>query len=766
MSIINLSEEQQVFVTNALEGNNILVNACIGSGKTTAIQLLCNKLPVNKNILYLTYNKLLKIDAQTKITRKNVKVQNYDGLAAYYLWKKRIYAGLGDHIPRFLEVKPPIDKYDVLIIDEYQDIETYHSELLEYIKAFNPNIQIIAVGDMQQKIYDKTNLNVSEFIQSFLGKHIELEFTLCFRLSANLADKLGRIWHKRITGVNNKCIVEEMSIEQIVAFLSTQNPKDILCLGERNGTLSKILNILESEYPSAFNKETVYASISDHDSISATQPNENTAIFTTFDSSKGLERNICIIFDFTESYWETRISKPLQSYEILRNIFCVAASRGKSRIIFVNTDEAMLSEATLSTRVDNNHNLCCVDISAMFDFKFKEDIEKCFSLIDCKPILSDDCTIIEVKNKDGMIDLSPCIGIFQEAMYFDSYEIDKAIEMFFLLNQNKKYLWNEQVKNSCLEQKTLFLVSLETNQDRYRKQVELPFVNDEAKNQIIDRLSTRLNHNEKAQVKCAISFSDKKDGDYLFFAGGYADVVKDNIVYELKFVSNLTHEHFLQCACYIVALKLEKGILWNTRDNTAFEITIPNKKAFLDAVTNAITKNKITSYYKPNPQTILRNTEPLKIAKSSNQVVNGDEIHKYQIGATIRHSLFGEGTITKTKVIDANLHILDIKFKLCGIKTIPLETALNAGAIKLISSTKPTSMSKEDEINIKYKTGYEEVKDLFTQQTHIIRDKYKNRWVKCETCGTIKQDAEFATYGGDNHVNLGICKDCNRYKKA
>ena len=43
--------------------------------------------------------------------------------------------------------------------------------------------------------------------------------------------------------------------------------------------------------------------------------------------------------------------------------------------------------------------------------------------------------------------------------------------------------------------------------------------------------------------------------------------VKDNTVYELKFVNELTHEHFLQCACYIIALNLKKGVLWNTRTN-------------------------------------------------------------------------------------------------------------------------------------------------------------------------------------------------------
>ena len=71
---MQLSDEQSKFVEIAQEGKNILVDACIGSGKTTAIQVLCEELPKEKNILYLTYNKLLKIDAKSKIHKKNVLV--------------------------------------------------------------------------------------------------------------------------------------------------------------------------------------------------------------------------------------------------------------------------------------------------------------------------------------------------------------------------------------------------------------------------------------------------------------------------------------------------------------------------------------------------------------------------------------------------------------------------------------------------------------------------------------------------------------------
>ena len=44
---------------------------------------------------------------------------------------------------------------------------------------------------------------------------------------------------------------------------------------------------------------------------------------------------------------------------------------------------------------------------------------------------------------------------------------------------------------------------------------------------------------------------------------------------------------------------MKKGILWNVRDNTMYEISIPKKNKYLDAVTYAITKNRITKYYKP-----------------------------------------------------------------------------------------------------------------------------------------------------------------------
>lgn len=347
-NIVSLSSEQQFFIDKALEGHNILVDACIGSGKTTAIQYLCDKIPSNKKVLYITYNKLLKVDAQSKIHKKNVVVTNYHGFAYSMLRKNGLAASVNDLIKVFNDSKPIITKYDILIIDEYQDIELELSDMLYYIKSENPNMQIIAVGDMEQKIYDKTILDVLYFMDDFLSDYIKMSFTYCFRLSKDLAEMLGRIWNKNIKGINDKCEIISMSTKEVAEYLASQEPKDILCLGSRNGKMIEVLNRLENEKNDKFNKKTVYASIKDSNSGDKVIPNNDAAIFTTYDSSKGLERKICVIFDYTESYWCTRARKPMQKYEILRNVFCVAVSRGKDKIIFVDEGEAKLSEQTLS----------------------------------------------------------------------------------------------------------------------------------------------------------------------------------------------------------------------------------------------------------------------------------------------------------------------------------------------------------------------------------------------------------------------------------
>ena len=262
---------------------------------------------------------------------------------------------------------------------------------------------------------------------------------------------------------------------------------------------------------------------------------------------------------------------------------------------------------------------------------------------------------------------------------------------------------------------------------------------------------------------------EKKSGEKLFSVRGIADVVKDQIVYELKFVSELTHEHFLQCACYMVALNLDKGILWNTRNNTAFEICIPDQKKFLDAVANTITKNKIKAYFKPAERKSMTISAQINRPMQMPVSIPPTEIAKYSTGSKVRHSIFGYGEIVNLSKINGS-SIVRIAFDNGSTRLLLLEKVLARKLLRIVSDEKSQRIGqraqKKDPQQEQYENGYQDVKEAFTQQADIIRDRYGTRWVKCEKCGTIKQDVEFVSYGGRNHINLGLCRDCYRKKEG
>lgn len=588
--MLTLTSEQKQFIDVALSGKNVLVDACIGSGKTTAIQHLCNVIPDNKHVLYLTYNKLLKLDAIKKITNKNVHVQNYHGYACERLLERGISVAQADLLREFNRRKMILPPVDILIVDEYQDIDSMSARMLQYIKQYYPGIQIIMVGDMQQKIYDYSTLDVWDFVKSFLGDHIDLRFTTCFRLSKEWAENLGKVWGKTIHGANENCKVYRMTVDETAEYLKQQEPKDILCLGpyRSKNNIGILLNELEDSLPEKFNKNTVYASIRDEDAN--VQPNDNCAIFTTYDSSKGLEKKICVLMDWTEEYWTMR-SRRQHSYEILRNIFCVAASRGKETIIVVDHGTAELSWKTLGTKFEQKKQEKRFEPSKMFEFAKQEYIDGCYSCLSVESLnTKKGRTEIQINRTDGLIDISPCIGIYQEAMYFDNYNIDTTIDQYCKENKTPRLISND----ASLFEKILYMTSLDTNQDRYRKQVKADsIVTKEQWNQISSRLNERLTRTENAQVPCNITCNGV--GNIV----GFADVVRDDTVYELKFTSALSRAYFLQCALYMIGLNKPKGILWNIRTNEIYEIKIRDKKEFLDTVVTIMSDGYCRSYCGP-----------------------------------------------------------------------------------------------------------------------------------------------------------------------
>jgi ssDNA-binding Zn-finger/Zn-ribbon topoisomerase 1 len=77
---------------------------------------------------------------------------------------------------------------------------------------------------------------------------------------------------------------------------------------------------------------------------------------------------------------------------------------------------------------------------------------------------------------------------------------------------------------------------------------------------------------------------------------------------------------------------------------------------------------------------------------------------------------------------------------------------------------------EEEQSQAKIKKRDEEFKrsiqSTITQQKTPVIDSEGNRWIKCEFCGKIAKDSEFAMYGGPGRVNIGTCYECIKNNPA
>ena len=175
-------------------------------------------------------------------------------------------------------------------------------------------------------------------------------------------------------------------------------------------------------------------------------------------------------------------------------------------------------------------------------------------------------------------------------MFFRNYDIDTEIS--YAIEDNHDRPPFKCKKNMDLEDKILYLTAYKTYLDRYVTQVEKPIVSVDNISYLKNRLSSFFTPDENVQVLGSMVVMNDYKVPY-FFIDGKCDVLTDKYVYELKFVFKLEYEHFLQLACYMVALGIENGRLWNTKKNQMYEVSIPQKNVFMKKVVKAITKGAV-----------------------------------------------------------------------------------------------------------------------------------------------------------------------------
>ena len=128
-----LSEEQKEILNEVKKGQNVVVDAVAGTGKTTLILGVATEL-CNQKILQVTYNAALRKDVEQRVQENeltNLKIHTFHSLAKqYYLdvgyTDKEIRKALSQNV----EPKGKISPIDLLVVDECQDMTYLYFQLI------------------------------------------------------------------------------------------------------------------------------------------------------------------------------------------------------------------------------------------------------------------------------------------------------------------------------------------------------------------------------------------------------------------------------------------------------------------------------------------------------------------------------------------------------------------------------------------------------------------------------------------------------------
>ena len=389
------SPEQAAVVRSVRDRVNVVCEAVAGSGKTTTV-LHCARDVPDLTFLVLTYNARLKLTTRQRARElglSNVETHSFHACAArYYLPGCRDDEALRRLVE---EDAPPRSalRFDCLVVDEAQDMTPLlHRFVLKVLRdAGNArSTQMLVLGDSRQSIYQFRDADPRFLTMADRGVYAlaETPFSRSGRRSAEESSASVRpVWRHhtlrtsfraspRIASfvndamlgfecirasprehlpdggdgapvtymVGNAFAVASQEIaDEIEHLLSPRGggyaPDDIFVL-----TPSLKGAKLNSKTPLAQLENTlvmrcgvpVYVSLADEEELSDALT-RGKICFTTFHSSKGLERPVVIVFGFSGDYF-TYFARDAPK-AVCPNTLYVAATRASERLYVVGEQE-------------------------------------------------------------------------------------------------------------------------------------------------------------------------------------------------------------------------------------------------------------------------------------------------------------------------------------------------------------------------------------------------------------------------------------------
>ena len=367
MNLPIISEEQQHVINSLNNNQNVIVESVAGSGKTTCNIYIAKSFPT-KSILLLTYNAKLKIETRDRINKlgiTNLETHSYHSFCVKYYNHKCFTDYQIINIIKSNTMQLKKFKYDMIILDESQDITPIYHELIckiivdnntNYLNNLN-NLQICLLGDRNQSIYDFNRADARFIIYADkLFKFNENPWIRCilsqsYRISNETAEFINNCMGKKfgiksskISGIKPKYIItnsysDSMFSKQFLvlkSFLKIYKPEEIFILAPSVKNDKSPVRQLENLIKKTLKNIPVYVPTSDEEKLDE-DILKNKMVFSTFHQAKGLERKVVIVYNFDDSYF--KFYKKDKDTKVCPNELYVAVTRALEHLVLIHDNK-------------------------------------------------------------------------------------------------------------------------------------------------------------------------------------------------------------------------------------------------------------------------------------------------------------------------------------------------------------------------------------------------------------------------------------------
>ena len=610
MELPEISTEQNNIIQQLLLNNNVVVDSVAGSGKTTS-NLHIAKYFNNHNILLLTYNSKLKLETRGKARKigiSNLEVHSYHSFCVKYYDNQCFTDSVIAKIIKNKNKQLEKFTFDLIVLDEAQDITSLYYELICKIYKDNENIntKICIFGDKKQSIFNFNNAD-----QRFIEYATELfnfnsyNWAICnlsvsFRITYEMSLFINKCLLKEERIISNKiknnkpryiicnCFDTLRTFGEIRYYFELgYKPNEIAILAPSVKGIKKPVRLLENKIKIEMPNVMIYVSTNEDEKLDE-ELLEGKIIFSTFHQMKGMERKVVIIFSLDKSYFTFYKKKSNQF--VCPNEIYVATTRGIEQLTifhhYQNEYLPFIDKINIQRYCyfeDTNMNISPViqfsanitSITDIIKFLPQNIIDECFNRLEItqnsKYIIKKINIPLKISNDNTTESVSEITGIAIPSMF--ELKLKNKMSIFELLADFEKKVINRSLEKkhninnidiqNLTSQELLYISNCwNTFKTGYIFKIyqitNYDWLSDKKLDKCINRL-TELN----ISINSLFEYNLETENETELLNRkliGFIDCIdkENNIVYEFKCVQKLEKEHYLQLALYMYMYELEK----------------------------------------------------------------------------------------------------------------------------------------------------------------------------------------------------------------